>query len=60
MAEFYDYPEYNEGIGDGIYSRFKRDDTPLFGVTQEKEMPNTYLFHVGGGGNRGFQLSGEH
>ncbi|MBQ9286674.1 MAG: hypothetical protein IJ209_10415 [Bacteroidaceae bacterium] len=59
-AEFYDYPEYNEGIGNGIYARFKRDDTPLFGVTQETEMPNTYLFHIGGGGKRGFQLSGEH
>ena len=60
IAELYTYPEYIEGIGDGVYARFNRTGKGLFAVTQKSKMPNTYLFHIGGGGNRGFQLSGEH
>lgn len=53
QIEVYDYPNYSEGIGDRVYSHFDEKGMGKMAVSQTEIMPNTYLFHIGGGGTKG-------
>ena len=47
--EVYSHPDYLERIRRGAYARWDPQGKAQMAVTQDKEMPNTYLFHIGGG-----------
>lgn len=51
--KLYDYPNYSEGIGDRVYAHFDKEGVGKMAVSQTENTPNTYLFHIGGGGTKG-------